>query len=312
MPFLLSRAIEGFLLNVGMRASQNTVRDYRTTLRHWQRFMGDDLPLEELTADDVRRFLYYLKVERELAPKTVKNAHTGISAFYSWAERELGVANVVRGRIQSPKATSRAIVPLTRHELRSLLDACDSKAPWKSSKRGPAVVSRPTRLRDRAIVLTLLDTGLRAQELCDLVVGDLDLKSGAVQVRHGKGDKARVVYLGATARETVWKYLSKRKVTAPDDPLFETVRRRPLDTDALRNMLLVAGQRAGIAEPVHPHRLRHTFAITYLRNGGDVFTLQRLLGHSTMDMVKRYLQLAQIDMAEAHRKASPVDNWRLG
>jgi integrase/recombinase XerD len=77
-------------------------------------------------------------------------------------------------------------------------------------------------------------------------------------------------------------------------------------------MLESAGQRAEISEPVTPHRMRHTFAITYLRNGGDGFTLQRLLGHLTMDMVKRFLPLASVGMEEVHRKASPADNWRLG
>jgi integrase/recombinase XerD len=109
----------------------------------------------------------------------------------------------------------------------------------------------------------------------------------------------------------VWKYLAKRKEAKPDEPLFETTGRQALDRNALRKMLLAAGQRAEVVEPVTPHRLRHTFAITYLRNGGDVYTLQRLLGHSTMDMVRRYLSLAQTDIADAHRRASPVDNWRL-
>lgn len=196
--------------------------------------------------------------------------------------------------------------------MRSLLLACERTAEWNGEKRSGPTTLRATRVRDRAIVLMLLDTGCRASELCDLLVGDVDIKTGATQIRRGKGDKGRTVYLGNLAREVLWRYVSKRKDARPGDPLFETSKRQALDRNALRKMLQTAGQRAGIVERVTPHRLRHTFAINYLRNGGDVYTLQRLLGHSGMEMVRRYLALAETDIAEAHRRASPVDNWRLG
>lgn len=308
----LSLAIEGFLLYRAGAGSINTMREYRNTLRKWVECIGD-VDTSELGADHVRRFLYQLRIEEELAPKSVKNAWIGLSAFFTWLEGEMGVEHVIRRyKIKMPKAESRAIIPLSKVEVRELLLACERTAVWDGEKRAGATTLRSTRVRDRAIVLVLLDTGIRASELCDLELRDVDVKTGALQVRHGKGDKGRTVYVGNLAREAVWKYVSKRKDTRPDDPLFETSKRQALDRNALRKMLTTAGERAEIVEPVTPHRLRHTFAITYLRNGGDVYTLQRLLGHSSMDMVRRYLALAQTDIAEAHRRASPVDNWRLG
>ncbi len=308
----LSEAVQGFLMWRAVAGSAHTVRDYANTLRQFETFVEDDPDVAAVDADQVRRFLYWLRVERELAPKTVKNAHTGLSAFWSWLADAYGLPHVIRGAVRSPKAGTREVVPLSKTDVRLILAAVEKTATWRSEKRQPAQMTRGTRYRDRAIVLFLLDTGVRAQELCSLVVGDVDMKSGAVQVRRGKGDKGRTVYLGTTARAALWSYLSRREDVQPEDALFETTRHQPLDRSALRKMLLNAGQRAEVAETVNPHRFRHTFAVNYLRNGGDVYTLQRLLGHATMEMVKRYLSLAQTDIADAHKRASPVDNWRLG
>lgn len=127
--------------------------------------------------------------------------------------------------------------------------------------------------------------------------------------KSGKKSKSRTVYKGTRTRQAVWHYLADRD-TRQDDPLFATRYYRGMSRDSIRQLLEEFGKRSGVSN-VHAHRFRHNFAIQYLRNGGDVFTLQRLLGHSSLEMVRRYLSLADIDSAEAHRRASPADRWRL-
>jgi integrase/recombinase XerD len=108
----------------------------------------------------------------------------------------------------------------------------------------------------------------------------------------------------------LWRYLTNRPETEKDDPLFLSERGRRLEHDAIRHLLVGLGDKAGVKN-CHPHRLRHTFAIEFLRNSGDVFTLQMLLGHSSLEMVQTYAKLAKIDAKNIHYKASPVDRWRL-
>lgn len=306
----LSIAVDGFLLHKSVDCSHNTIRDYRNNLNQFLKYVGDKT-VDAVTADDIRRYLFYLRAERKLRPKTVRNAWIALSSLWTWMEQEFGLPQIVR-KVAAPPATKVEIQPFSKLEIKGLLSACDRNAVWKSTTKGPTDSSRPSRLRDKAIILFLLDTGLRAQELCNLTIGDVDVNSGAVHVRQGKGDKDRTVYIGAMTREAIWRYLQKdRKFKEPRDPLFSTSKHTHLDRRALGRMLETAGERAGLDGKCNPHRFRHTFAINYLRNGGDVFTLQQLLGHSTMEMVKHYLSIAQTDLANAHRKASPVDNWRL-
>ena len=85
---------------------------------------------------------------------------------------------------------------------------------------------------------------------------------------------------------------------------------RPLDRIRLLNILVSVGKRAGV-EQVNVHRFRHTFAVNYLRNGGDPWSLQMMLGHSTMEIVKTYLALSNGDLEKNQKLVSPVDNWRL-
>ncbi|MCX6786853.1 MAG: tyrosine-type recombinase/integrase [Candidatus Kaiserbacteria bacterium] len=229
--------------------------------------------------------------------------------MWSWAvEDEYLPANLLRA-IHPDAPPDPVVEPFTQKEVESLLAACERKQTWKTATAG----DQPHTERDKAIVYLLLDTGLRASELCAIRLTDLDLNTNSITVV-GKGDKKRIVHVGKRTAKALWKLVTPRLGKQdPDAYLFtvgDSADTRPLNRDTLRHLLDRIAERAGVAN-VYPHRFRHTFAITYLRNGGDLFTLQALLGHSDLEMVRRYARIAQTDCARVHQKASPVDNWRL-
>jgi integrase/recombinase XerD len=197
-----------------------------------------------------------------------------------------------------------------------MLKACTYSRATVSATRRSFVTRRPSANHDTALILVLLDTGIRASELCALKIEDVDLATGRVEIRHGveggaKGGKGRTIYLGKASRRALWRYPASRDDgQAGEAPLFVTSSGRLMRPSILRHLLTRLGDKAGVFK-AYPHKFRHAFAITYLRSGGDVFTLQQILGHSSLDTVRLYARIAQSDVAQAHRRASPVDNWRL-
>jgi integrase/recombinase XerD len=197
-----------------------------------------------------------------------------------------------------------------------MLKACTYSREAHPGNRTSFVMRLPNAHRDQAIILTLLDTGLRAMELFKLVIRNVDQKTGRVEVKHGvigvaKGGKGRTVYLGKVARRTLWRYLAEREdASDPDAPVFMAQNGRLFNPNSLLQLIQGIADRSEVKN-AYPHKFSYTFAITYLRSGGDIFTLQSLLGHASLEMVVHYAQITELDVEQAHRKASSADNWRL-
>jgi len=321
----LSKACDGFLkFKIAEGLSHRTIDSYDYYLKQWIDHIGDQ-DAANIRPNDLTSYLAWLRTDYKpkrwngnrdpLAPKSMKNVYTALKSFFKWLSIEFNMPNPCVN-IPTPKFPPHAIEIFTREEIDKLLKACTYSREASPKNRKSFVMRRPSADRDKAILLTLLDTGMRAGEICSLRVEDLDQKTGKITIKRGisggaKGGKGRVVFLGKVARKSVWLYLAKREDGEElAAPLFTSHHDRPFNRNSLRILVRRLGERAEVPK-AHPHKFRHTFATSYLRSGGDIFTLQALLGHASLDMVRHYVRIAELDIENAHRKASPVDNWRL-
>lgn len=284
----LQEVINEYILAMrARRLSPYTIKDYNTAFRKLMAFLGEDKPFEEITVHELNEFLARLTVSN----KTALNHHTALSSLWRWANTQgLVPANIVR-QIPPPRPSRKEIQPLTREEFAAMLHAAEFGEFPK---------------RDKALLLAFLDTGARLSEIANARISDLNIQ-GHYLVVLGKGNKERKLPLSDTTLKAILAYLDARGLKPPfkhgrGASLFD------LTDSGIRKTIYRLSAEAGIHR-VNPHRLRHTFAILFLRNGGNIYALQKILGHTTLDMVKRYLALAQTDVDTAHAKASPVKRW---
>jgi len=296
-PLPLSKALNGFIITkLAEGLSPRTVSSYVEYLSKWIQRAGDQ-DISQVTGPQISAYLAWLRTEyrphrfggktHPLSGKTIRNVWIALSSFFHWAECELGVPFPMK-EVRSPHAPRPPVPELTQDEVERMLKACTYSRATVSATRHCFVTRRPSASRDIALILVLLDTGIRASELCALRVQDLDLKTGRVEIKHGaeggaKGGKGRTVYLGKASRRALWHYLLGRDdVQDGGALLFLTSNGRLMRPSTLRHLLTGLGEKVGVPK-TYPHKFRHTFAITYLRSGGDVFTLQQILGHASLD-----------------------------
>jgi integrase/recombinase XerD len=308
----LCAVLEGYWLARQRDLSVNTFNDYTLHFRRMGEFFGTDREFETIGSDELHAFLNHCKNKFKLGPKTMSNLWAALSSLWTWAETEpsLRTPHAIRGVIKRPQFRQPPIVPYSEHDIKALLAACDHCAVWVPAQNRYMQGNRSTAHRDRAIIVVLLDSGLRASELASLCYGDYEAKLGRLHVRQGKGGKDRHVFLGATGRRLLWRYLATRKNIRPTEPLFATRDLTPLNRNSLLLLIKRIAMRAEVSD-AGLHRFRHTFAINFLRNGGNVLELQRMLGHEKLDTLNIYVRLAQSDLSNAQRIASPADKWRL-
>lgn len=286
--------LEAFLID---RRSQNlakkTLRFYKMHLENFSHYCEGQAvqTLEQITPDVLRRFLLWLEDTGHNAGG-VNGYYRVLRVFLYWYEQENepdNWRNPIR-KVKPPKVGKEILEPVTIETVSAMLDTCGADFYG---------------MRDKALILFLLDTGARASEVCSLTLQDVNAITGEVIIRHGKGDKARKVFLGSKSRKALRSYLRTR--TDTDAALFVSRTREPFTYYGLKQAIERRGILAKV-EPPAPHSFRRAFAINCLRAGMNIYSLKELMGHEDLQVLQRYLKVTDIDTESAHREFAPVDN----
>jgi site-specific recombinase XerD len=314
----LETAVLFFIADIeARRLSKNTILDYTRQLNKLKKHFGGDKDITKITVQDLRLFLASFP---ELKAKSLNNVHNAVSSFYTFLVNEGIVKENILKNISAPRPDVIEVDPFTANEIKLLFVALKKTNSYQY-KEGSEIISREARnqRRNKAILMLLLDAGPRASELISLKIEDLDLKARIINIKVGKGRKMRSPPFSAATTKALMGYLEERKqimkkLELPPNPangdyLFISSTGKPMTRKGLWQTVANIGERAGVN--AYPHRFRHTFAIFYLKNGGNVYFLQQILGHADLKMVKRYLSISKQDLAEAHKHFSPVANLGL-
>ncbi|MCQ6276299.1 tyrosine-type recombinase/integrase [Bacillus sp. V3B] len=277
--------------------SQRTLKDYQSHFHYLMKFLDDeDISRKEMTRDVFREYISWMLYEQGLSPVTVNVRLRTLRAFLRFCFKEGYIEHPIHEDLKILRTPQDLIESFTVEEIRQLLSVID-----KESYTG---------FRDALIIQFLLDTMVRVSELVAIRRENVNLDDGFVKLEatETKTRRARLVPLSARTIVILKEYLKETK-EFESEYLFLTYEGSPLSADTVRWTLRQIGQATNITKKrVSPHTFRHTGALLYIMNGGDPFSLQKILGHSDMSMTRKYIQMTDIDVKAQHDMFSPLNS----
>ena len=286
--------------------AENTVAAYRRDLLVWRGFCATaKIDPAKVTPDDLTSFLERLRagqppVSKPLSPSSVARHVVSLRGLYRFLTREGRLSKDPTATLGVPKQPRSLPKAIPLEDIERLIDLPNVDLLGR---------------RDKAILEVLYGTGLRISELAALDVDDVDVTEGAVVVRAGKGNKARVVPMGRQARRALGDYLSitrpeltkKRtaRATGAHAALFLNARGGRLSRQGCWKILKGYARTAGIEARVSPHTLRHSFATHMLDAGADIRVVQELLGHASLATTQVYTLVSDQRLREVYLTSHP-------
>ncbi len=292
----LRRDIDGFLIDRQARnLSPATVDFYRDKLSLFAGYCHEQgvKRVKDLTPNLLRHWIVRESAHRK--PGGVAILYRAARAFVNWWEAEFEPKDWRNpfAKVPKPKVPVEPLDPVPVEDLKAMLATCQGRKFFAA--------------RDRAILTALLDTGLRAGEFAAINVDDVDLRTATIRIRQGKGRKPRDVFLSNRGKLDLNRYLRHLGNAHPGDPLWVCKDRHTrLKYSGLRSVVRSRARKAGVPAP-SLHSFRRAFALAMHRSGADLVSLQRMLGHSDLSMLRRYLAQTTEDLAKVHRQHAPGD-----
>ena len=293
-------------LQVERAASPNTCRNYRQALGEfdaWHRQQEGATPAwVVLTRDHFRHYLRHLG-RSGLKRASIQLRFSGLRSFYKFLVRRGRLLESPIRNISLPKSEKRTPVFLTKEQVVQLLEAPTRMA----EKEGGGGEDPLTAQRDQAILETIYSCGLRIAELCTLQAGQIDWEQGLVRVI-GKGRKERLLPIGAPALEAIRRYWRRMAVTpGADSPVFyaDAEGTKPVYARLIQYRLKKYLAFAGLDPKLTPHKLRHSYATHILDAGGDLRSVQELLGHAHLATTQVYTHLTLDRLKKVYDAAHP-------
>lgn len=289
----LQAAIDSFYARCTARnLSPHTLAFYKHRFEAFTRYLETEhlaVAPEEVTPALIRGFL--ASETKRVSAVTAEDSYVTLRAFFTYLVRDGQLAHSPMDQVEKVRQPRKVITTFTDEQLRALLATCSRDFCGK---------------RDTAIFLMLTDCGLRVSELCGLRLADIDQGEHTLLVT-GKGDKQRCVPFGQAVGRAVAAYLAHRG-TLDTEAVFVSQFGTPLTRLRVLAMIKERGETAKLSPAVcTAHNFRRYFACAFLRAGGDVFSLQKLLGHTSLEMSRRYAELSNADVIAKHRQFSPGD-----
>mgnify|MGYP004629948925 FL=1 len=289
----IRECIDDFLIEQQVRGnSPKTQKHYFRCLGLFERFQSPKNPdISAVSVSDCKAYYIHLS-NRNVSSVTVQTYIRALRAFLSWCYLEGYIPENIPKKFRLPKAQKKKIDILTDSEVEQLF-RCLSGRDFIS-------------IRNYCIVALMIDSGLRLNEVVTIRRDKIHIAEGYAIV-NGKGNKERFVPLGLNSKRALLRYCAIVPNKEKETPLFVKDTLIPIKESTVKQLFRKLKSRSGIPR-LHPHLLRHTFATRYIERGGDIYSLQSILGHTSLEMVKKYVHLIPSKTVVNFAFLSPLDN----